>query len=77
MQNIWPVYLSQLGWWTSGEEFCQWTFLKRVLAVVVIEELQNMLGHSSGDNESLPKYYSDAYTGVNQPCWLQEVYSSR
>ncbi len=77
MQNAWPRCLPQLVQWASGEEFRRWDFLKRVLAIVVIRELQNMLGHSGRGNKSLPKYYSDAYTGVNQPRWLQEVCSSR
>ncbi len=29
MQYVWPGCLSRLVWWTSGEEFRQWGFLKR------------------------------------------------
>ncbi|KAK0227464.1 hypothetical protein EDD85DRAFT_853837 [Armillaria nabsnona] len=81
MQNVWPECLSRLVRWTSkvpqrasGErgQFRQWDFLKRVLAVVVIGELQNILGHSD-DNESLPQYDYDAYKHVNQLPWLHEV----
>ncbi|KAK0431047.1 hypothetical protein EV421DRAFT_2024730 [Armillaria borealis] len=75
MRNVWPECLSRLVRWASGEQFRRWTFLKHVLAVVVIGNLQNILRHS-GNNKSLPQYYSDAYTGVNQPPWLQEVFSS-
>ncbi len=77
MQYVWPECLLQLVRWASGEEFRQWDSLKRVLAIVVIGKLQNKLGHGGGNNESLPKYYSDACTGVNQPHWLQEIFSSR
>ncbi|SJL12513.1 uncharacterized protein ARMOST_15940 [Armillaria ostoyae] len=75
MQNVWPECLSRLVRWASGEQFRRWTFLKRVLAIVVIGELQNMLGHSD-DNESLPQYDYRAYTDVDQLPWLHEVGSS-
>ncbi len=72
MQKVWPECLSQLVQWTSGEKFHQWVLLKRVLAVVVIGELQNMLGHSD-DNESLPQYDFDVYKDVDQLPWLYEI----
>ncbi len=81
MQYVWPVCLSRLVQWTStvpqwasgeSEQFHQWDLLKRVLAVVVIGELQNMLGHSD-NNESLPQYDYDAYKYVEQLPWLHEV----
>ncbi|KAK0443154.1 hypothetical protein EV421DRAFT_2035467 [Armillaria borealis] len=81
MQNVWPECLSRLVRWTSKvpqrasgewEQFRQWAFLKRVLAIVVIGELQNILGHSD-DNESLPQYDYDAYTDADQVPWLYEV----
>ncbi|KAK0227510.1 hypothetical protein EDD85DRAFT_958121 [Armillaria nabsnona] len=65
MQNAWPRCLPQLVQWASGGEFRQWGFLKCILAIVVIRELQHMLGHSGCSNKSLPKYYSNTYTGVN------------
>ncbi len=81
MQYVWPVCLSRLVRWTSAvpqwasgelEQFCQWDFLKRVLAVVVIGELQNMLGHSD-DNESLPQYEYVPNKDADQLPWLHEV----
>ncbi len=72
MQNVWPGCLTRLVGWASGEEFRQWDSLKRVLAVVVIGELQNILGHSD-ENESLPQYDYDAYKDVGQLPWLHEV----
>ncbi|KAK0429789.1 hypothetical protein EV421DRAFT_1946285 [Armillaria borealis] len=75
MKHVWPECLSRLVRWASGEQFHRWTFLKCVLAVIVIGNLQNILGHS-GNNRYLPQYFSDAYTDVNQPPWLQEVFSS-
>ncbi|KAK0217207.1 hypothetical protein IW262DRAFT_1299161 [Armillaria fumosa] len=75
MQNVWPECLSRLVRWASGEQFRRWTFLKRVLAVVVIGQLQNMLGHG-GDSESLPQYDYEAYTDVDQTYRLYEVTGS-
>ncbi len=85
MQYVWSECLSRLVRWTSKvpqwplagerEQFRQWDFLKRVLAVVVIGELQNILDHSD-ENESLPQYDYDAYKDVSQLPWLHEVAGS-
>ncbi len=77
MQYVWPECLSRLVQWISRKhwQFCQWDLLKRVLAVVVIGELQNMLGHST-DNESLPQHDYDMYEDVDQLPWLHEVADS-
>ncbi len=83
MQYVWPVCLSHLMQWTltvpgwassESEDFSKWHLLKRVLAIVVIRELQNMLGHSD-NNESLPQYlyHCNAYKDVEQLLWLHEV----
>ncbi|SJL12523.1 uncharacterized protein ARMOST_15950 [Armillaria ostoyae] len=84
MQNVWPACLSRLVRWANvplrdlgdSEQFRQWILLKRVLAVVVIGELQNILGRSDDDNESLPQYDYDAYTDIDQLPWLREVAGS-
>ncbi|PBK88645.1 hypothetical protein ARMGADRAFT_1033975 [Armillaria gallica] len=60
MQYVWPECLLYLVQWASGDGFCQWDLLKCVLAFIVIERLQNMLGHNN-DNESLPQYDYHAY----------------
>ncbi|SJL12508.1 uncharacterized protein ARMOST_15935 [Armillaria ostoyae] len=75
MQNVWPECLSRLVRWASGEQFRQWDLLRRVLAVVVIGELQNMVGHRD-DGESLPQYDYDVYKDVDQLPWLYEVAGS-
>ncbi len=75
MQYVWPECLSRLVGWASGDEFRQWDLLKRVLAVVVIRELQNMLGHSD-DNESLPQYTYPTFKDIYQLPWLYEVAGS-
>ncbi len=54
-------------------EFRQWYFLRRVLAIVVIGELQNILGHS-GKNKSLPQYDYDVYEDADQMPLLSWVY---
>ncbi|PBK79524.1 hypothetical protein ARMGADRAFT_120670 [Armillaria gallica] len=58
MQIVWPKCLSRIVRWASGEGFGQWDFLKRVLVVVVIGDLQNILGHSD-EKKSLPQYDCD------------------
>ncbi|SJL12478.1 uncharacterized protein ARMOST_15905 [Armillaria ostoyae] len=60
--------------WASGEKFRQWTFLKRVLAIVVIKKMQLQCGCTVG-NESLPQYDKWAYMEVNQLPWLLDIYS--
>ncbi len=75
MQNVWPECLLQLVRWASGEEFRQWNSLERVLAVGVIGELQNILGHSN-NNEILPQYDYGIYKDVDQLPWLHEVAGS-
>ncbi len=62
--------------WASGEKFCQWTFLKRVLAIVVIKELQKPIRRYDIDvNESVPQYDKWAYMEVNELPWLLDIYS--
>ncbi|KAK0431050.1 hypothetical protein EV421DRAFT_1855200 [Armillaria borealis] len=76
MRRVWPKCLPRLVQWSLGEQFRQWDFLKRVLAVVVIGELRNMLGYGD-DKESLPRYDYEPYTAAaNQLPWLHEVSSS-
>ncbi|SJL12503.1 uncharacterized protein ARMOST_15930 [Armillaria ostoyae] len=72
MQNVWPECLSRLVRWASGDEFRQWDLLKRVLAIVVIGDLQNILGHSD-EYESLPQYDYDVYKDVERLLWLHEI----
>ncbi|SJL12490.1 uncharacterized protein ARMOST_15917 [Armillaria ostoyae] len=76
MRRVWLKCLPRLVQWSLGEQFRQWDFLKRVLAVVVIGELRNMLGYGD-DKESLPRYDYEPYTAAaNQLPWLHEVSSS-
>ncbi len=67
----WQVCISQLNRWTSGEQFRQWTFLKRVLAIVVIRKLQRY----TDDDEPLPQYDYEAHTEVDRFPWLLDIYS--
>ncbi|PBK79234.1 hypothetical protein ARMGADRAFT_1021641 [Armillaria gallica] len=71
--EIWRECVLGLIRWTSGEKFCQWSFLKRVLAIVVIKGLQER--YIGGVNESLPQYDKWAYMEVNQLPWLLDIYS--
>ncbi|KAK0235539.1 hypothetical protein EDD85DRAFT_843322 [Armillaria nabsnona] len=72
----WRECVLRLIQWASGEKFCQWTFLKRVLAIVVIKELQKRLQRNRINvNESLPQYDKWAYMEVNRLPWLLDIYS--
>ncbi|KAK0443164.1 hypothetical protein EV421DRAFT_1805170, partial [Armillaria borealis] len=70
--RLWRRCLLRLIEWASGEDFRRWTFLKRVLAIVVIGELLAKLD-SSDDNGHLPRYDNEALTEVNQLPWLREI----
>ncbi|PBK79289.1 hypothetical protein ARMGADRAFT_1021608, partial [Armillaria gallica] len=62
--------------WASGEKFCQWTFLKRVLAIVVIKELQKRSWrYGIHVNGSVPQYDKWAYMEVNELPWLLDIYT--
>ncbi|SJL12542.1 uncharacterized protein ARMOST_15970 [Armillaria ostoyae] len=65
--HVWKECVSRLIRWASGEEFRRWTFLKRVLAIVVIRELETRLDVSDDDDYelSLPQYDNEAYVEVN------------
>ncbi len=71
MDVLWPECLSRLIRWTSGEQFRQWAFLKRVLSIVVIRKLRNMLDYE--DEEYLPRYKYGAHTDANNGPWLREI----
>ncbi len=74
--EIWRECVLGLIRWASGEKFCQWTFLKRVLATVVIKELQKRLWRYDIDvNEPLPQYDKWAYMEVNELPWLLDIYT--
>ncbi len=75
MRDVWPACLSQLVQWALGEQFRRWVFLNRVLAIVVIGELLDILGHRD-DKQSLPRFDYEVNTDVNQPPWLREISSS-
>ncbi len=74
--EIWRECVLGLIRWASGEKFCQWTFLKRVLAIVVIKELQKRLReYRIYVNESVPQYDKWAYMEVNELPWLLDIYT--
>ncbi|SJL12530.1 uncharacterized protein ARMOST_15957 [Armillaria ostoyae] len=70
----WQKYILRLTQWASGEQFRQWAFLKRVLAIVVIRELQGRLRYTNL-NESLPQYDYGVHMEVDQLPWLLDIYS--
>ncbi len=70
----WKEYVSRLIRWASGEQFRQWVFLKRVLAIVAIRELQRRLD-CADVNESLPQYDYGVHREVDRLPWLLDIYS--
>ncbi|KAK0183717.1 hypothetical protein F5146DRAFT_1007713 [Armillaria mellea] len=71
---VWGKYVEGLIQWVSGQEFCCWTFLKRVLAIVVIRELQTRIA-SRYCGGSLPEYDYEVHMEVEQLPWLLDIYS--
>ncbi len=73
---IWQECVLGLIRWASGEKFCEWSFLKRVLAIAVVKELQKQLwGYGIDVNDSVPQYDKWAYMEVNELPWLLDIYS--
>ncbi len=70
----WQECVSRLIQWASGEQFHGWDFLKRVLAVIVIKELQRKLD-CTDVNESLPQNDYGVHREVDLLPWLLDIYS--